>query len=230
MPEDEIFRATLPPGRHRLPRDFVEQHQRARLFAAIVALVDEQGYPATSLTQIVKKAGVARHTFYEHFADKEALFLALFDATAETGIRATTDAFDAEPGPWEEKIRAGLTALLELIALDPALTRVYMVESQSAGPAAIARRNEAMRRFEDMLRKGREGAPSDSELPDALETILVGGVVWMINKRLISDQEGIGGLLPELLEFLIAPYRGNAIAQHVARAEQPSEDLTAGGG
>lgn len=230
MPEDEIFRTTLPPGRHRLPRDFVARHQRDRLFAAIVKLVDEQGYPATSLTQIVKTAGVARHTFYEHFEDKEALFLALFDETAEAGVQATRKAFESASGPWEEKVRAGLDALLGLIALDPALTRVYMVESQSAGPAALARRNEAMRQFGEMLRAGREDAPRGAELPDSLEDILVGGVVWMVSKRLISDQEDIGGLLPEVLEFVVAPYRGNAVAQRVARAESAGEDFTAGGG
>jgi AcrR family transcriptional regulator len=230
MPEDEIFRTTLPPGRHRLPRDFVARHQRDRLFAAIVQLVDEQGYPATSLTQIVKRAGVARHTFYEHFEDKEALFLALFDATAERAIRVSGEAIAAEPGPWEEKVRAGVGALLGLIAEDPTLARVYMVESQSAGAAALERRNDAMHRFAVLLSGGREDAPRQAELPDSLEDILVGGVVWMINKRLVSDAGDIEGLLPEILEFVIAPYRGSATAQRVARPEASRDDQPAAGG
>jgi AcrR family transcriptional regulator len=217
MPEDEIFRVTLPPGRHHLPRDFVARHQRDRLFAAIVQLVDEQGYPATSLTQIVRKAGVARHTFYEHFEDKEALFLALFDETTETAVGAVAKAVEAEPGPWPAKVRAGLAALLALVAKNPALTRVFMVESQSAGPAALARRDAAMRRFGEMLASGRASAPRSAEPPEALEDILVGGVVWMINKRLVSDEGDIAGLLPEILEFTIAPYLGNEAARQAAR-------------
>jgi AcrR family transcriptional regulator len=229
MPEDDIFRTTLPPGRHRLPRDFVEQHQRARLFAALVRLVDEQGYPATSLTQIVKTAGVARHTFYEHFEDKEALFLALFDQTAEMAIRDTSKAVDAETGPWEAKIRAGVECLLTLIAQEPALTRVCLIESQSAGAAAVSRRNEAMRRFGVMLKKGREDASPGAELPESLEDILLGGVAWMINKRLASDEQDVEGMLPEILEFLIAPYRGNAAAREVARPEARHEHRPARG-
>lgn len=230
MPEDEIFRTTLPPGRHRLPRDFVEQHQRARLFAAIVKLVDERGYPATSLTQIVKTAGVARHTFYEHFEDKEALFLALFDETVEAAMRAIEAAIDAESGPWEEKTRAGMSTLLELVVANPARTRVFMIESQSAGPAALARRDAAMERFGALLRTGREEMPAGRELPDSLEDILVGGIVWMINKWLVSAGERTDELLAEILEFVISPYRGNARAREAAAAGGAREDPPAAGG
>jgi len=230
MPEDEIFRTTLPPGRHHLPRDFVARHQRERLFAAIVKLVDEQGYPATSLTQIVKTAGVARHTFYEHFEDKEALFLALFNETAEAAFQTIAKAFEAEPGPWEAKVRASTVVMLGLIAQDPARTRVCMIESQSAGAAAVARRSETMQLLAVMLKAGREGAPSGVELPDALEDILLGGLAWMINKRLVSEQGDIEGMLPEILEFVIAPYRGNAAARKIARPEAGHEDPSAARG
>jgi AcrR family transcriptional regulator len=229
MPEDEIFRTTLPPGRHKLPRDFVERHQRERLFAALIALVDEQGYPATSLTQIVKKAGVARHTFYEHFEDKEALFLALFDRTAERSIEVFAEAIEAEPGSWEEKIRAAVAALLGLVARDPALTRVVMIESQSAGPKAVARRTAALGRFGETLRAGRQEDVRESELPDPLEDILLGGAIWMINKQLVSDESRVEELLPELLEFIIAPYRGNAAARKVVRELRDERPAPEGG-
>ncbi len=228
MPDDEIFRATLPPGRHRLPRDFVARHQRERLFAAIVKLVDEQGYPSTSLTQIVKTAGIARHTFYEHFEDKEALFLALFDETAETGLRVVAESFGAASGSWEAKVRAAVAALLAVIAGAPARTRVCMIESQSAGPVAVERRNETMRRFGEFLKGGRDGAPSGVELPDSLEDILIGGVAWMINKRLASG-EGVEAMLPELLEFVVAPYRGNAAAREIAWASEGRNDPAGAG-
>lgn len=226
MTGDELFRTTLPPGRHKLPRDFVQQHQRERLFAALVELVDAQGYPATSLTQIVKRAGVARHTFYEHFEDKEALFLALFDRTAERTFRVVEAASEAESGPWEAKVRAGLAALLAMIGKDPALTRVVMIESQSAGPEAVARRTAVMNSFGEMLRTGRQDDPRQAELADPVEDIILGGAIWMVNKQLVSDESRVEAMLPELLEFVIAPYRGNAAAREVAgqgrEDEQPA--------
>lgn len=215
MTGDELFRMTLPPGRHRLPRDFVAQHQRARLFAAIVALVDEQGYPATSLTQIVKKAGVARHTFYEHFKDKEELFLAVFDATVERSVRVTREAAEAESGPWEAQLGAGAAALLGEIAKDPALARVCLIESQSAGLVAMERYEEAMRTFAAMMRSGRESDPRRAEVPSSLEEIVVGGGAWMIITRLSNDPDSIEELRPSLVEFLVAPYLGKDTVREV---------------
>jgi AcrR family transcriptional regulator len=221
MTGDELFRTTLPPGRHKLPRDFVEQHQRARLFAAMIELVDEQGYPATSLTQIVKKAGVARHTFYEHFKDKEELFLALFDEGTEWGIGAAQKAAEAEKGPWEAQIRAAIAALLVEIVKNPALARVVLIESQSAGLAVLARYEDAMHRWAAMLRGGRAGAPGGADLPQSLEDIAVGGVVWMLNRRLAEDPEDVESLLPGILEFLFTPYLGESAAREAAWDDPP---------
>jgi AcrR family transcriptional regulator len=230
MPEDEIFRTTLPPGRHKLPRDFVEQHQRARLFAAIVKLVNEQGYPATSLTQIVKTAGVARHTFYEHFDDKEALFLAVFESATGRAVTAMREATEAATGPWESRIRAGLAALLDEIAREPVLARVCLTEALSATPRALVLYEQTVHGFAAVLRGGRESTPPGVELPEALEDIVVGGVVWMLNKRLLSEEPDIEGMLPEVLEFVIAPYRGSAAAREVARPEASRENPAGGGG
>ena len=218
MPEDEIYRLTLPPGRHRLPRDFVERHQRNRLFAAIVGLVDQQGYPATSLTQIVKRAGIARHTFYEHFEDKESLFLSVFDTAAERVIKATQQAAEAQSGPWEEQMRAAIAALLAEVAKDPALARVCLTEVVSASLTTLAHYEAVMGRFATLLRTGRENLAPGTTLPSSLEDVVVGGVAWMLIRRLSSDPESIEVLLPEILEFVLIPYLGEAAAHKAAQA------------
>jgi AcrR family transcriptional regulator len=218
MPEDELARLTrMPPGRHNLPPDFVAQNQRARLGIAIVHLVARQGYPATSLNQIVKTAGVARHTFYEHFSSKEELFLMVFDEAAEGALRVTREAIEAEPGPWEEKVRAGLAALLAHLAADPVLARVCLIESQSAGLAVLARYEATMREFATILRVGRQGIAESDGFPESLEEIAVGGVVWMIDKRLIEDPDHIEDLLPRALEFVLTPYMGESAARLAAQ-------------
>ena len=208
-PDEEIARLTrMPPGRHNLPADFVAQNQRARLAFAITQLVAKQGYPATSLNQIVRTAGVARHTFYEHFAGKEDLFLTVFDRASEEALRLTREAIEAEPGPWEEKVRAALAALLAHLARDPVLARVCLLESQSADLEVLAHYERTMGEFATLLRAGRNGAAEGDELPESLEDIAVGGVVWMLNRRLVEDPEGIEDLLPRALEFVLTPYFG----------------------
>lgn len=217
-PEEEIARLTrMPPGRHNLPADFVAQNQRARLSYAITQLVAKQGYPATSLNQIVKTAGVARHTFYEHFSSKEELFLTVFDQAAEGALRITREAIDAESGPWEAKVRAGLAALLGHLAGDLVLARVCLIESQSAGPDALAHYEETMREFAALLRAGRESIAEGEEFPESLEDIAVGGVVWMIDRQLSEDPESIEELLPRALEFVLTPYLGDSAARVAAQ-------------
>jgi AcrR family transcriptional regulator len=207
----------MPPGRHNLPPDFVAQNQRARLAFAIVQLVAKQGYPATSLNQIVRTAGVARHTFYEHYSSVEALFLSVFDQAADAALRITHDAIEAESGPWEEKVRAALAALLGHLAADPVLARVCLIESQSAGLEVLSHYERTMGEFAEMLRAGREAVTGGEEFPESLEDIAVGGVVWMIDKRLIEDPESIEELLPRALEFVLTPYLGESAARLAAQ-------------
>jgi AcrR family transcriptional regulator len=221
MPDDEIARLTrMPPGRHNLPPDFVAQNQRARLAYAITRLVAKQGYPATSLNQVVRTAGVARHTFYEHFSSVEELFLTVFDQATEEALRLTREAVEAESGPWEAKARAALAALLGHLAGDPVLARVCLIESQSAGLDVLTHYETAMREFAEILRAGRESVPEGGEFPESLEDIAVGGIVWMINKRLIEDSASIEDLLPRALEFVLTPYLGESAARLAA---QPAE-------
>ena len=82
----------LPPGRHSVPAEEVARQQRLRLMAGMLDAVGEQGYVATSVADVLSRAGVSRRTFYEHFADKEACFLQAFDhvaAVSRDAVRAS---------------------------------------------------------------------------------------------------------------------------------------------
>lgn len=217
MSGDGIFRTTLPPGRHRLPADFVARHQRDRLSAAIVELVDEQGYPATSLTQIVKRASVACRTFHEHYEDKEALFLAVFDAATERAIRIAREGGESAPPPWESQIRAGLKALLADVAKNPMLARVCLTEALGASPTTLAHYESALHRFAAMLRTGRTSVSHRAELPESLEDIVVGGAAWMLNRQLIREPAAVEEVLPGMLEFVLVPYLGEPAAHFAAQ-------------
>ena len=61
---------TRSPGRRGIAR-------RQALLSAAEALFIEKGYEATSLTDIIDRAGGSRATLYAHFGDKEGLFRAV---------------------------------------------------------------------------------------------------------------------------------------------------------
>ena len=52
--------ATLPPGRHLVPQDFVTQNQRERMLLATAELVAERGYQKTTIELIAKTAQIGR--------------------------------------------------------------------------------------------------------------------------------------------------------------------------
>jgi AcrR family transcriptional regulator len=69
---------------------------RERMVAAAFALFDEQGYDATTVEQIVERAGVSRSTFFRAFGSKEDVIFprhdevqARIEARLATGTAAT---------------------------------------------------------------------------------------------------------------------------------------------
>src|SRR5918995_4482191 len=117
----------LPRGTHGLDRDVVEASQRTRLLEAVGRAVAERGYAAATIDDVVRRAGVSKKTFYDHFADKQDCFLAAYEAASEE-LLARVEEAHAGDGDWLERTRAGIAAYLRWLAADPALARVYLVE------------------------------------------------------------------------------------------------------
>jgi AcrR family transcriptional regulator len=198
-----------PPGPGPVSRAAAAADQRRRILEATAGLVAEQGYPETTIEQIVRRAKVGYATFYKQFADKQEAFLALFDAATERTVYEVEEAYDREDGPWPDKVGAALGALLKIVAAHPNVARACMVEALTAGPEAAARHEAALKRFAPLLQPGRELNPRRERLPETLEDTLAGGVLWVVNQRLLAGEtRQIRALLPEALEFLLRPYVG----------------------
>jgi AcrR family transcriptional regulator len=183
--------------------------QRRRILEATAELVAEQGFQETTMEAVVRRAKVGYATFYMHFADKEAAFLALLDAAIERTASRVEDAYRREEGPWPDRVGAALGALFDDVAAHPAAARACLVEALTAGPEAAAKHEGALERLAPLLRPGRELNPRQAELPESLEETLAGGVVWVLGQRLIGGEAAkLRGLLPETLEFVLRPYVG----------------------
>src|SRR6476661_8357544 len=88
-----------PPGPEPVSRDAAAADQRRRILAATGELIAEQGYQETTMEEIVRRAKVGYATFYKHYPDKEAAFLALLDAAVERTVYMVEEAYDREDGP-----------------------------------------------------------------------------------------------------------------------------------
>ncbi len=190
--------------RPELPREFVAGHKRRRMMDAIAELTAEQGYEATKIADIVRRAAVARKTLYDNFDGKEDLFLSALDTT-QTEMRATLEVACEGADSGEDKIVAGLEAVLEYIAANPAASRMLMLEAVSSTQRSARLYDSGLKQFVELLRRN---AP-EGDLPETIEESLVGGVAWILQQQIRrGSAEAAPELLPELSQFVLAPYRG----------------------
>jgi AcrR family transcriptional regulator len=197
--------ALMASMRPELPREFVAGHKRRRMMDAIAELSAEQGYEATKIADIVRRAAIARKTLYDNFDGKEDLFLSALDTTLSEMRVVVEEGCERTHEP-EEKISAGLEALLEFIAAHPEASRMCLVEAISATPSSARLFDAAVREFVELLQRS---APKDADLPATIEESLVGGVAWILQQQIRrGDAEAAPELHAELSQFVLSPYLG----------------------
>ncbi len=196
----------LPRPAHTTVREELRASQRGRLICAIADCVAEQGYPETTVADVIARAGVSRRTFYEHFKDKEDCFLAAYDEGAKSTYEAMMQAAEGR-SDWREILDAVLTTWLEFLDADLAFTRAYMIEFWGAGPAARerwkARRDRTVGLMKTLHKLARKDDPSITRVSDTVIAAVVGGVNRvLISHVLANDPRPLTALKPELMRFI----------------------------
>lgn len=206
----------FPAGVRTLPPDLVRAIQRERLLAAMLETVNEQGYRALTVQDVLTRAGVSRPTFYENFADKEDCFLAAFDASVERlqrRLRATVE--DDGEGNWRDRLRRSLEALLQFIADEPSAARSVIVEARASSPAGLRRRDELLDSFASCI-DGEARRELDDPPSGIAAAGVVGGIESVLYARLQKEKTAdLESLLPSLMYFAVLAYDG-----HEAAAEE----------
>lgn len=142
-----------------------------------LALFTERGYAGTSLDEIARSARVTKGALYHHFAGKQALFEAVFEAVEADVVDRLAAAISDESSPWDNAM-AGLKAFLR-ICLEPAYQRI--VESEAPVVMGIQRWRECEERFSFGLVRTTMAALIDSgEIPalplDAMARVIFGAL------------------------------------------------------
>jgi AcrR family transcriptional regulator len=206
----------LPAGRHGYSREQVAHHQRERLIAGLATAVAAKGYGAVTLTDITREARVSRRVFYENFESKEQCFLAAFDVVVAHLRELAGEAADGIQ-EWPARAVAATRAVLSFLASEPDLARLLLVESRGAGPAVLARFNEAVGELAPVVAQGREAREADRRLPDSTEDSVLGSLVTLVFRKVAAEETAqLGELLPECTEFVLAPYVGAEEASRLA--------------
>ena len=200
---------------HSPKLELVNSPKREKILEGMLEAVGAEGYDSTSVRTVLDRTGLYRQAFYDNFADKDELL----PGGAGDGNRAARSAGGraaaASEESWRGKLRAGLGALLDELDAEPDFGRGVIVEVHAAGPEALARRAEAMKRaadFIDLARdesRGVRGAASEIA-PEGI----VAGIHAIVHSRLSTGAtDGFRALLPEFMYFAVLPYFGADAAE-----------------
>lgn len=183
--------------------------RREAIVEAMIRVAGGKGYAATSVADVLTEAGASRTTFYKHFGNKQECFLAAYDLAVER-ILATAEAACGRGDCWRDRVRRGLTAVVDLLSADRALAQTAIIEVSAAGSEARRRHSVAIGRLARSLESGREACrEGEQELPPNTGLMTVGGVLGLILDRLREDRGAdLQPILPELEFALLVPYLG----------------------
>ncbi len=154
---------------------------RERLIAAMAVSIEEKGYRDTTVADVVRIARTSRRNFYEHFADREACFLALFDATNDAMMEQIANAVHPDR-PLDQQVDSAVDAYIANVSAQPALYRSFVRELPGLGQAGADRGLATLERFAGMLvgfvDSGRRAQPDLGLRPLGMDTaiIIVGGL------------------------------------------------------
>jgi len=217
----------LPSGRHNLPREFVVSSQRDRLLDSMAQACAEKRYAEVSVADIVSRARVSRSTFYEIFPDKEACFLAAYDAILGRFVTEVIKACQDPELTWPEQIERGIATSLSFLAAEPAFARMCIVDMFSAGPSALERYLSAVRLIAAFVDGGRQMMPGRENVPQSISAMVVGGAAVVIRAEIVDDRtEFLPNVGPDLLYSLLVPYMEQQEA--LDRSERYAAELSGG--
>jgi AcrR family transcriptional regulator len=171
--EERVAGSDLPaaePGGHR-----------ERLIAAMAASIVEKGYRDTTVADVVRLARTSRRSFYEHFEDRDACFLALFDATNNAMMEEIAAAVHPDQ-TLDQQVDSAMDAYLDNVAKQPALYASFVRELPGLGQAGAERGLATLERFATMLvglvDSSRAMQPEMGARPLTMDTaiIIVGGL------------------------------------------------------
>jgi AcrR family transcriptional regulator len=130
----------------------------ARLKLAARKLFVERGYDATRPQDIAREAGLGHGTFYLHYPDKRACFLAFVD-DARTELDAHLRSHRHSGQTLEERIAGTLNAIYEYADTHPGVLRAAMTDEMVIDAEGVEARPLLMQwgsEWAEMIRKSAE--------------------------------------------------------------------------
>lgn len=125
---------------------------RERVLGVAVELFAEQGYDATSVAQIIDRAGLTKGGFYHHFASKDALLYEVYGDLITRQLDHMDEILGKRLTP-AQTLRELITDLVVSTAASAQRAMVFWRESHRLGDVHTAAYRAARRRYHDAVRR-----------------------------------------------------------------------------
>lgn len=195
-----------------------------RIRRALLELVEERGYEAVTVPDIVERAGVAQADFDRCFAGKEALCVTVFEDVAGVAEVEVMAAFEAHEA-WRDSLRASAYAMVRFMRDNPREVGFGALHILAAGDLAQVYREQQLQRWVELIDLGRQ----ELDDPDSMGRAVAEGVLGSIHGRLLkelADGKGTGSLeefVPDLMYMAVRPYLGHETAREELEIPPPPE-------
>jgi AcrR family transcriptional regulator len=197
-----------PAGRYA-----VADPARERLAGAMVELVGEHGYAATSIEMVCERARAGRRHFDRCFAGKEDCFLSLHDEVSSEFCERVTAA-SAGASSWHDRVWAAGWGAMRFFQEDPLRARFLLVEINGAGSGAQTRRDRILHSVADLLDAGRDELEKAGRVSRCTAEIAAGAVYGTTVARIEAGCIERGEeFLQELVYMAVMPYIGTRAAE-----------------
>lgn len=199
-----------PVGSEPISAEALAAHQRDAVLARVADVFAKRGYQATTVEDLFAAGKIGGGNFYALFGGKEDCFLAAFDRTVSRG-RDEIAAAAAAGADWDSSAYLGLSRALRLFLDEPLPARLVLIEAQSAGEAAIARRDAVIDTAVAWLREGRKRHRDAKHLLAGFEQAAISGLAFYLQQCLLdSRRHSHAELLEESSALVLEPIVGAA--------------------
>jgi AcrR family transcriptional regulator len=185
-----------------MAHDAAQEAQRARLLEGLAASIREKGLAQTQIGDVVRHARASRRTFYNHFADKDAAFIALAKELGEIVQRRVEQAIDLD-APLAEQVDRAIETYVEVLMSDPAMTITFA--SPTLGERFVMAQREGFERYAQLLvsvtEAGAARHPEVTPITFQRAYMVITGVHQSII-RALAHGDDLAQLTPELTAFM----------------------------
>jgi AcrR family transcriptional regulator len=155
---------------------------RRRILSAAVDLFADHGYDATSVSQVITRAGVAKGGFYHHFASKDELLYAVYGQLINRQLEGMQRILAEKLSP-AETLRRLIMDLVETTADSAREALVFSRELSQLGNSRIMQMRSQRRKYHNALIKlVREAQERGQFSPVASPEIVTFTIFGVINE------------------------------------------------